>query len=75
MLKNILQDDTAMERQTHEALLKVFTSVVARALETNSSELAWVSETKLFRPKVIAWPLLKNNTGAIRDYRCQISRM
>ena len=43
VLKNILQDDTAMERQTHEAVLKVFTSVVARALETNSSELAWVS--------------------------------
>jgi hypothetical protein len=42
VLKNILQNDTAKGRQTHQALLKAFTSVVARALETSSSELAWV---------------------------------
>ncbi|CAB4042362.1 Hypothetical predicted protein [Paramuricea clavata] len=41
VLKNILQNDTAKGRQTHQALLKAFTSVVARALETSSSELAW----------------------------------
>ena len=44
VLKNILQNETAQERETHEALLQVFTSVVARALETSSSELAWVSD-------------------------------
>ena len=43
VLKNILQNDTAKGKQTHQALLKAFTSVVARALETSSSELAWVS--------------------------------
>ena len=41
VLKNLLQNDTAKGRQTHQALYNVFTSVVARALETNSSELTW----------------------------------